>query len=678
MPQPAPVGSCSVCGATVKLVSSGAAYRHWHGHGRPACLGSGQPPRAPLVDILDASADLFEADTSANGSSPAVTFGLRPPGRSTLRRVPQGARQRAAQALRARLQALLAAPEDLDRWREALQFADCLAQPPRGGKRHNLTTQIVTQIDRTARGIGPALDDSQAPDSGGNAQQKRKVRDEQDGAVRRASAKLQEGDIRGAVRCLCSEETLAPPTSATHQVLLSKHPAAPADRRSCPSTATQPMTVTAADVKLAVQSFAPGSAGGRDGLRPQHLKDLVNERVGGDLAEVLADFSNLVLRGGVPEVVRPVFFGASLLPFTKKEGGIRPIAVGLTLRRLVSKMANTRALESCGGVLGQTQLGVGTKGGAEALVHAARRYLMSMDGTRAFVKLDFTNAFNSIRRDVVMEAVAKHRPDLLAYVSSAYGAPSQLWMPELQILSAEGVQQGDPLGPLLFCLALDKPLKDTRAEFMSGYLDDVGLGDTVPRLIEQVRRLESAAMEIGLRLNQAKCEVFGISAATRAAWLASGLGFVTRPLEEATLLGSPIHTCGVDPALVARRVQLEGVLPRLLKMAAHEAFFLLRSCFAIPRLVYLLRTSPCSTSAETTHLDEVIKSALSSLLNVKLGEETWAQASLPVRWGGIGVRSTVDLAPSAFLSSMHAASSLMQLLLPTWAQLAPTRRSMWR
>src|SRR5271170_4809185 len=250
MPQPAPVGSCSVCGATVKLVSSGAAYRHGHGHGRPACPGSGQPPRAPLIDNLDASANLFEADTSTNGSSSAITFGLRPPGRSTLRRVPQGARQRAAQALGARLQALLAAPEDLDRWREALQFADCLAQPLRGGKRHNLTTQIVTQIDRTARGMGPALDDSQAPDSGGNAQRKRKVRDEQDGAVRRASAKLQEGDIRGAVRCLCSEETLAP-----HQVLLSKHPAAPADRRSCPSTATQPMTVTAADVKLAVQSL---------------------------------------------------------------------------------------------------------------------------------------------------------------------------------------------------------------------------------------------------------------------------------------------------------------------------------------------------------------------------------------------------------------------------------------
>src|SRR5271170_3761226 len=45
-------------------------------------------------------------------------------------------------------------------------------------------------------------------------------------------------------------------------------------------------------------------------------------------------------------------------------------------------------------------------------------------------------------------------------------------------------------------------MKDTRAEFMSGYLDDVGLGDTVPRLIEQVRRLN-----LGLRLGNEELRI---------------------------------------------------------------------------------------------------------------------------------------------------------------------------
>ena len=34
--------------------------------------------------------------------------------------------------------------------------------------------------------------------------------------------------------------------------------------------------------------------------------------------------------------VRPFFFGASVIALNKKDGGVRPIAVGCTLRRLVA------------------------------------------------------------------------------------------------------------------------------------------------------------------------------------------------------------------------------------------------------------------------------------------------------------------------------------------------------
>ena len=487
-----------------------------------------------------------------------------------------------------------------------------------------------------------------------------------DAAVRRASVKLQEGDIRGAVRSLCAEETLASSSPDIFQALLDKHPQCPTENFDLPTTTCHPMNISPIEVKKAIRSFGPGSAGGRDGLRPQHLKDMTEDRVGGTLSEVLADFANLVLGGGVPKAVRPIFFGATLLPFIKKDGGIRPIAVGLTLRRLIAKIASSRALDSCAGVLGPSQLGVGVKGGAEALVHSARLYVQRMDESRAFVKLDFKNAFNSVRRAAIFRAVAEHRPDLLAFIESSYGSPSHLWVGEDHVIaSAEGVQQGDPLGPLLFCLALDKPLKETRCEFTSGYLDDVALGDTVSNLIERIRALEIAAEQIGLQLNHSKCEVFGISPSTRGQWADSGLNFISRPVEEASLLGSPIHPCGTDSALEARREQLRNILPRLYKLTAHEALFLLRSSFAVPRLLYILRTSPCSTSSVTTLLDEVIREALESICNVRLTADSWEQASLPVRWGGIGVRSTVDLAPSAFLSSILASSSIIHTLLPS-------------
>ena len=105
------------------------------------------------------------------------------------------------------------------------------------------------------------------------------------------------------------------------------------------------------------------------------------------------------------------------------------------------------------------------------------------------------------------------------------------------------------------------------------------------------------------------------------------------------------------------------VSERLLKLSAHEAFFLLKNSLAIPRLQYILRSSPCCLSSELLSLDEEVRRILSSVLNLRLDSGTWTQASLPVRWGGIGVRSASALAPSAFLASATASATLIATLL---------------
>jgi len=65
------------------------------------------------------------------------------------------------------------------------------------------------------------------------------------------------------------------------------------------------------------------------------------------LPKVVCEFVNLVLAGQdqIPMQVRHIFFGASLNALGKKGGGLWPIAVGLTLRRLASKFANRWATE---------------------------------------------------------------------------------------------------------------------------------------------------------------------------------------------------------------------------------------------------------------------------------------------------------------------------------------------
>ena len=183
-----------------------------------------------------------------------------------------------------------------------------------------------------------------------------------------------------------------------------------------------------------------------------------------------------MLNGKCPAVVRPVFFGATLLALEMKGGGYRPIATGYTLRRLVAKCANNFAQKRLGDYFCPLQVGVAVSGGCEAAVHATRRFVESMSDDEVVVKLDFTNAFNTVRRDAVLNAVAVKIPEIFRFCQTAYGDPSVLQFGDACILTAEGVQQGDPLGPLLFCLTLQPLLSSLSSKLRLGYLDDVTLG----------------------------------------------------------------------------------------------------------------------------------------------------------------------------------------------------------
>jgi len=81
--------------------------------------------------------------------------------------------------------------------------------------------------------------------------------------------------------------------------------------------------------------------------------------------------------------------------------------------------------------------------------------------------------------------------------------------------------------------------------------------------------------------------------------------------------------------------------------------------------MYLLRTAPCTSSPELLKFDAVLRESVSTTLNIDLGDNRWTQASLPVRLGGLGIRSVVSLAPSAYLASAASTEELTSSLLPT-------------
>ena len=135
---------------------------------------------------------------------------------------------------------------------------------------------------------------------------------------------------------------------------------------------------------------------------------------GEKLIESIVDFINLILLPGrVPKQIVPIFYGANLTALKKPDGGTRPVAVGLTLRRLAAKTIMAKLKSFCEKEFRPNQLGVGTQNGCEAAVHALRSYLESHEvQDQVLLKIDFRNAFNTVRRDVVLQLVKEKLPHI--------------------------------------------------------------------------------------------------------------------------------------------------------------------------------------------------------------------------------------------------------------------------
>jgi len=93
-------------------------------------------------------------------------------------------------------------------------------------------------------------------------------------------------------------------------------------------------------MEAVVRSFPPGSAAGPSGMRPQHLLDCLSSadsaaEVG--LLEALLTLVTTISAGRLHPRAAPFLCAAHLIPLKKKDGGVRPIAVDDTLRRLTAK-----------------------------------------------------------------------------------------------------------------------------------------------------------------------------------------------------------------------------------------------------------------------------------------------------------------------------------------------------
>ena len=149
-------------------------------------------------------------------------------------------------------------------------------------------------------------------------------------------------DIKAAIRVVSSDDTVLEVTPEVRQALMPRHPSVPKDSVT-PITPVENIALTA-DAKKIIQSlrsFSGVCCGGIDGLRPAHLLELVavsTEDADLHLRRSIANLTNKVMRGDVSDYAVTFLFLSNLTALRKKDGGIRPVAVGHVFRRLAAKV----------------------------------------------------------------------------------------------------------------------------------------------------------------------------------------------------------------------------------------------------------------------------------------------------------------------------------------------------
>ena len=129
-------------------------------------------------------------------------------------------------------------------------------------------------------------------------------------------------------------------------------------------------------------------------------------------------------------------------------------------------------------------------------------------------------------------------------------------------------------------------------------------------------------------------------------------------------LGCPVlQGRATDKFLQKKIAHLERAMKRLTLLQAHDALCLLKNSIAMPKLLYLLRTSPCFDNPLLASFDDTLRRGMSLVLNVEHDDKQWSQATLPVHIGGVELRSTCMLAPSACLASAAATLPLQDAIL---------------
>jgi hypothetical protein len=367
--------------------------------------------------------------------------------------------------------------------------------------------------------------------------------------------------------------------------------------------------------------------------------------------------TGLIVAGTTPG--QAMLCASRLTPLRKPDGGLRPIAVGDMIYRLATKAIVRHSNRR--GFLLPHKFGVGSKGGVEPVVRAVER---ALEGTldrpyTHLTSLDFSNAFNTADRKDIAEGLRQYAPILYRAGRWAYGCTSSLVLgsPEGRhiITSAQGVRQGDPMGPLMFSLGIRSLLRDLAAtlgpdRLILAYLDDIYILSPDDQALEQTLAFFDGRQP-SIRLNPAKCKMLALE------------DIRTNGLR---MLGTCVGARAAREQFLQEKIDHEAAtVAKLINLPHQHALLVLRVCVQ-QNLRHLQRSL---RSDDLVHLwdklDTILREAVARIRGLPRPTDQLDATviSLPIKMGGLGILSYKMVAPHAYAAASEAADAALAPIL---------------
>ncbi|KAL0215350.1 hypothetical protein P9112_007534 [Eukaryota sp. TZLM1-RC] len=344
---------------------------------------------------------------------------------------------------------------------------------------------------------------------------------------------------------------------------------------------------------------------------------------------------------------------------------VRPIAVSESIHNIFSACCLSRFNEKAKKILLPFQYGINTTDGVSSTIFATD-VLFRQNESNVCMSLDFSYAFNSLSRCSNYGALLQYMPELMPDFQSTYITNSNLHFGNSILSSSSDVKQGDPLGPLLFCLAIHPILLQIQEMFpslkMIAYMDDVVLiGDLniVKKAIFFKNYLPKLASDLIYLIDDIEIQAKLYS------------------IDDIRHLGSFLgNNDEIAKKLFEKLNSISDKIDRMmtLDIQKHINFTIIRLCFSSNFNHIFRSTNPLVTRPLAQKFDELRAKFLSQLLGCKMFQ-IHDHAYLSPHYGGLGWTNASILTSCAFIGGCRNAIIEFFERFTDWEDLLMTKQS---